>query len=129
MRLLYAFITLALCLVASADITWKNCGTAADLLNLRELTWTPSVPQRGQPLNVTVSGTLNGVVDQGSKVLLFVKWGFVRVPVPPQDVCKDLSRVPDEKYHCPLQPGDMTVTQSFMLPEQIPEVRISSVMW
>jgi hypothetical protein len=106
-----------------ADLQWKNCGGPDDLLQLRALEYSPSTPRKGQMLNVTVTGALGGVIDQGSKVFLFVKWGLVRIPVPPQDVCKELMNVPDTKIRCPLPPGDMSVKQSFFLPSQIPEVR------
>ena len=120
MRVILAFFTFLFTL-ASCDLSWKNCGTAEDLLDIQQLTYAPLVPVRGEALTVTAQGNLKEQLTSGTKVNLVVKWGFVRVPVPPVDVCGELSKLPDAPATCPLQPGPVSLTQSFVLPAQIPD--------
>lgn len=117
-------LALALTLLAGkahADLTWESCGDENDLLELKSLSYQPEVPVRGEYLNITASGTLKEVVDEGSMANVVVKWGLIRVPVPPVDICEKLDELPDQPFACPLPAQDFSVDNlSFMLPSNIP---------
>lgn len=126
-------VFVSLCLIVAlflssvqAGLTWTNCGQPEDLLQLQSLDYFPSPPQRNQFLNVTLKGQLNGVIDEGAKVNLAVKWGYVRIPVPAVDVCKELNggMAGDAGLKCPVPSGELELKQGFMLPGSIPDVSV-----
>lgn len=122
----YAFVlvlvlVLSVLLAVQADINWKNCGTADDLLLIENVEYEPKEPERGQPLNITASGQLKERLDAGTKASLSVKWGLVRIPIPLIDVCTELAKLPDVPLKCPVEPGPISVTQSVVLPAEMPQ--------
>ena len=107
-------------LLTNHYIIGTPCGSAEDTMEIKQISFVPEIPVRGQFLNVTASGTLKETVDVGSKVNLAVKWGFVRVPVPAVDICQEFD-APESPFKCPVQPGDFAVDQGFLLPDNIPD--------
>ena len=74
---------------------------------------------RGQDLLITATGTLGEEVDEGSYVLLNVKYGLITLIKANESLCEQLEKVDQS---CPLSEGDLTFQKTVQLPAEIPPV-------
>jgi len=96
----------------------KLCSSpSADLVEIKRVDLTPSVPQRGQNLTVDAEGTVKQRIEEGAYVLLDVKWGMIKLIHQKVDFCEQLKEVNET---CPLEKGVMKVYKEVAIPQQVP---------
>lgn len=74
----------------------------------------------GQDLVIKASGTLAEAVEEGAYVALQVKYGLIRLISTKADLCEQVHNVDIE---CPIEKGDIIITKTVELPQEIPKVR------
>ena len=72
----------------------------------------------GTNLTITASGTFSKDVEQGTKVLLQVKYGLITLIKQEADLCDQIGNVDLE---CPLKKGPMTLTKQVKIPKEVPK--------
>eukprot|EP01112_Ceratiomyxa_fruticulosa_P022583 TRINITY_DN831_c0_g1_i1.p1 TRINITY_DN831_c0_g1~~TRINITY_DN831_c0_g1_i1.p1 ORF type:complete len:157 (-),score=41.49 TRINITY_DN831_c0_g1_i1:158-628(-) len=104
------FAILATCIYA--DI-WSDCGTSSDHFQIGTVSIIPDPPVKGQPLTVSVSGTLNEEVTAGN-ISIYVKYGFITILKQTDNIC-------DQDYlPCPIQAGPYTHNITETIPADTP---------
>ncbi|GAD93867.1 ML domain protein [Paecilomyces variotii No. 5] len=93
-----------------------------NILQIDSVDLSPNPPQPGQTLTIVAKGTFREKVDEGSKVLLQVKYGLIRLINQEADLCEQIENV---DLHCPLEKGKMTFTKDVELPKEIPPGKYS----
>ncbi|KAJ9201378.1 hypothetical protein DTO166G4_6322 [Paecilomyces variotii] len=93
-----------------------------NILQIDSVDLSPNPPQPGQNLTIVAKGTFREKVEQGSKVLLQVKYGLIRLINQEADLCEQIENV---DLHCPLEKGEMTFTKDVQLPKEIPPGKYS----
>jgi hypothetical protein len=99
-------------------ITW--CSAANDLFEPDRLILTPESPVRGEPLIVSVNGTLSKKVEQGSIAHVKVKLGFIQLLDSDYDLCKQSSEI---GYQCPFEKGYHEFHHKVDIPKELPPVK------
>ena len=74
----------------------------------------------GKDLVIKAVGTLSEDVEEGSYVLLQVKYGLIRLISTKADLCEQTKNVDLE---CPIKEGKLELTKTVELPKEIPPVR------
>lgn len=91
--------------------SWKNCGGAADTLQLDNVLVEPSPPRHGQPMTLQIEGT-SQVTVEGATLKIEVFWYKFHVHSETQDICVATS--------CPLQPGSFQIKHEHDFPSSAP---------
>ncbi|KAN0045346.1 hypothetical protein ACTA71_005723 [Dictyostelium dimigraforme] len=115
MRLLLAILfVLALVAPSFSTAIWSNCGTAADKLQIQNVTLTPEIPVKGDSLTITASGTLSEEVTSGTASIT-VKFGFITLIDKKYSICSSQDPIP-----CPIAAGlyEKTITET--IPDSAP---------
>lgn len=86
---------------------------------------TDRVFSSGQTLTIVGKGVFHEQVERGAKVLLQVKYGYIRLINQEVDLCEQLENNVD--LQCPLEKGPMTFRKQVDLPKEIPPVGYSIV--
>ncbi|EPS39043.1 hypothetical protein H072_7178 [Dactylellina haptotyla CBS 200.50] len=97
----------------------NNYNRKNDLVDIENISIDPNPPAVGQNLHLDVSGTLKERIDQGSKLFVEVKLGYITLIKKHFDFC-DLLTQADANVSCPLEPGYLHVIKDQELPTQIP---------
>ncbi|KLO20167.1 MD-2-related lipid-recognition [Schizopora paradoxa] len=103
----------------TASWQWQSCGDDTYDVDIKSISISPDPPQKGQDLNVTVSGTVKKEVDEGAYALVQVKVGAIKILTKEIDICEE-ARNSDMELQCPVKEGDYTVKQTAQLPKEIP---------
>ncbi|KAF2152050.1 Phosphatidylglycerol/phosphatidylinositol transfer protein [Myriangium duriaei CBS 260.36] len=104
------------------DVPGKNplkfCAQPDDyILEIKKADLSPNPPEAGTKLTITATGNFKKDVEEGAKVHLQVKYGFITLVKQTADLCETVQKVDLE---CPLKEGEMTLTKDVDLPAQIP---------
>ncbi|KKY24104.1 putative phosphatidylglycerol phosphatidylinositol transfer protein [Phaeomoniella chlamydospora] len=78
----------------------------------------PNPPKAGETLTISASGTFSKDVEEGTKVLLQVKYGLITLIKQEADLCEQIGNVDLE---CPLKKGPMTLTKEVQIPKEVPK--------
>ncbi|KLO08057.1 hypothetical protein SCHPADRAFT_859434 [Schizopora paradoxa] len=105
--------------IPSTSWSYKDCGDETFGVKVTSIELSPDPPQKGQELNVTVSGIVRTVIEDDAYALVKVKMGFIEVLNKEYDVCKE-ARDSDSDVQCPVEKGVYSITQTAMLPSFIP---------
>lgn len=97
---------------------WEGCGEETYGVNITAIEISPDPPQKGEVLNVTVSGIVKEVIEEGAYVFIEVKMGLIKLKK--EYMICDEARNSDSEIQCPVQEGDYTTTLSAQLPAVIP---------
>ncbi|ROW14550.1 hypothetical protein VPNG_03223 [Cytospora leucostoma] len=89
-----------------------------DILTIEKVDLVPNPPKAGQDLVIKASGTLAEAVEEGAYVALQVKYGLIRLISTKADLCEQVHNVDIE---CPIEKGDITITKTVELPQEIPK--------
>ena len=85
---------------------------------------------RGQPLNLTLSGDLKKTITPGAYVKVTVEVASKPLITTTAGLCDQTA---EADLACPIEAGKVAFTKSFNLPSVIPDVRISiislSLVW
>lgn len=79
----------------------------------------------GQTLTIEAIGDLKQDVEDGAKVIIVVKYGFIKLLSTTADLCEKVSNVDLE---CPVKKGPIKITKDVELPKEIPPVRLRSTL-
>lgn len=88
-----------------------------DILTIERVDLSPNPPEAGKDLIIKAVGTLSEDVEEGSYVLLQVKYGLIRLINTKADLCEQTKNVDVE---CPIKEGKLELTKTVELPAQIP---------
>ncbi|KAI9323427.1 ML domain-containing protein [Dichotomocladium elegans] len=94
-----------------------NCGSASDLMEIKDITLNPDPPRKGENLEISFTGFLKEAVPQGTTADVTVKFGVVQLLKQRFDLCEELKKV-DEK--CPIPKGNINFKKAVELPKEIP---------
>lgn len=75
---------------------------------------------RGQALNVTISGEVRETITEGAYILVTVKVGRIKLISTTADFCEETAAV---GVSCPIIKGKLDLTKTVNLPSAIPPVR------
>jgi len=103
----------------TASWSWQSCADDSYAVDIKSIKISPDPPQKGQDLNVTVSGTVKEVVEEGAYALVQVKVGVIKILEKEIDICEE-ARNSDMELQCPVKKGEYTITQTAQLPKEIP---------
>ncbi|ORX40120.1 ML domain-domain-containing protein [Kockovaella imperatae] len=104
--------------------TWTNCGTAADVVQLKSIKVSPDPPVPGKNLTVTVDAEVLQVIEDGAYVDVTVKLGLIKLLQKEFDVCEEAKNA-NATVQCPVQKGPYSVSQTVELPKEIPKAKFS----
>ncbi|EQK98831.1 hypothetical protein G6O67_000412 [Ophiocordyceps sinensis] len=90
---------------------------ARDGVEITRVDLTPNPPAMGQNLVINATGAVKTTINQGSKVHLIVKMGFVTILNRVEDLCEQVGHVDLE---CPIKKGTMNIVKTVSLPGHIP---------
>jgi hypothetical protein len=92
---------------------------AGDILSIESVDLFPNPPVAGQTLTIKANGTVHETIEQGTTVLLDVKWNNVITLIHQTvDFCEQIKNVDLE---CPLEKGFMELEKQVEMPSQIPK--------
>jgi len=97
---------------------WRNCGSPADIFQLKSLEVQPDPPKRGKELIVSVKGALSKPLD-GGHIEYEVSLGAIPLVKDKLPLCEALKLEPGLPQ-CELRAGDWEVSHRTELPIQIP---------
>ncbi|PGH27968.1 hypothetical protein AJ80_00222 [Polytolypa hystricis UAMH7299] len=89
----------------------------ADILTIEHVDLSPNPPEPGKKLTIKATGTFHKDVEEGAKVLLQVKYGYIRLINEEADLCEQIQNVDLE---CPLEKGKLSLVKEVDLPKEIP---------
>jgi len=100
---------------------WENCtnGDESYGVDVTSIEISPDPPQKGEELNVTVSGIVKEVIEEGAYAYVKAKIGRIEILNKEYDIC-DEARNSDSEIQCPVPEGDYTISQTAQLPKLIP---------
>ena len=92
-----------------------------DTFHPTHLSLSPDPPVRGQPLTITLNGTLDAPgIPFGSTAHVTVKLGFIKLIDKDYDVCERAGEIGKE---CPVEEGPLSILKTVDIPAQVPPVR------
>lgn len=94
------------------------------ILTITNVDLSPNPPVPGSQLNISAAATFNADVEPGAKIFLQVKYGLITLIKHEADLCDRLGNV---DVTCPLEKGDMTISKSVNIPEQVPKGKYSVI--
>ena len=100
---------------AVPSLTW--CGGPEDVFVPKSLLLLPDPPQKGQSLQVKLTGYLKEAVVQGATAHVKVKLGFISLLDQDFDVCNEIHQIDKE---CPVPQGDFVLEKTFDIPAAVP---------
>lgn len=94
------------------------------ILMITNVDLSPNPPVPGSQLNISASGTFTADVEPGATIFLQVKYGLITLIKQEADLCDRLGNV---DVTCPLKEGNMTISKSVNIPEQVPKGKYSVI--
>ncbi|KAI9259404.1 ML domain-containing protein [Phascolomyces articulosus] len=98
----------------------EDCSDDSYILDIRDITLTPSIPVPGEDLIIEAEGKLKETVKEGAAALVHVKLGVVTLLRKEFDICQELDNN-DTQLKCPIEKGLIKITQKVTLPKEIPK--------
>ncbi|KAG5992913.1 hypothetical protein E4U52_002444 [Claviceps spartinae] len=77
----------------------------------------PNPPAAGKNLIIKATGAVKRPIENGAYIDLTVKYGLIRLLTTRADLCDKIGEV---DLKCPLNPGNMQITKTVELPNEIP---------
>lgn len=87
------------------------------LATITHIDLSPNPPARGKALNVSAGGTLGAPITEGAYIEVDVRYGYIRLLKQNFDLCEQVENV---DLTCPVDKGDLELTKSVDLPDEIP---------
>ncbi|KAI8975498.1 ML domain-containing protein [Mycotypha africana] len=107
-----------------SNVEIENCGIESDRLHIRDIKISPEIVVPGGELTIEATGTLKEDVGPGAEAIVDVKLGRIKLLHRKFDICDELKKNEDKvELQCPIQEGDLTVTQKITLPKEIPRAK------
>jgi hypothetical protein len=101
------------------------CADPSDyILTITNVDLSPNPPVPGSQLNISAAGSFNADVEPGATIFLQVKYGLITLIKQEADLCDRLGNV---DVTCPLKQGDVTISKSVNIPEQVPKGKYSVI--
>ncbi|KAI9329130.1 ML domain-containing protein [Zopfochytrium polystomum] len=97
------------------SVVW--CGTPDYVFQPDAIVLMPDPPKRGQPLKVTIEGTLSRDVEDGAYADVTVKLGVIKLVDSRLDLCKEAKGIDLE---CPFKEGKQLVEHTVDIPREVP---------
>jgi len=88
-----------------------------DLIKIDSVDLIPNPPLPGQTLSISASGVVKKRIEEGSYIVLFVKYGYIKLINQELDLCENVHEVGLE---CPIKPGRLLLQKEVELPKAIP---------
>ncbi|KAK4521513.1 Rab-GAP TBC domain-containing protein [Mucor velutinosus] len=106
---------------AVSNVHIVDCSDDSFVLDIKEVKVSPDIVQAGSELTIEASGTVKETVREGAAATVVVKLGVVQLLRKTFDICDELEKHKDDvELQCPIEKGDLTVTQKITLPKEIP---------
>ncbi|KAG2194013.1 hypothetical protein INT46_001174 [Mucor plumbeus] len=98
-----------------------DCSDDGYALDIKEIKISPDIVTAGSELTIEAFGTVKENVETGSEANVVVKLGVVQLLRKKFDICVELEKNKDDvELQCPIEKGDLSVTQKVTLPKEIP---------
>ncbi|KAH7106984.1 ML domain-containing protein [Auriculariales sp. MPI-PUGE-AT-0066] len=101
-----------------------DCGAPTDAVLLKSVEISPDPPKPGEPVTVTVTGTVQERLNDGAWADVTVKVGLIKLLQKRFDVCEEASNS-NATIQCPVDPDTYTIVQTVELPKEIPPAKFS----
>ncbi|KXN91721.1 Phosphatidylglycerol/phosphatidylinositol transfer protein [Leucoagaricus sp. SymC.cos] len=108
----------------SRGVTFENCGSPHDPVQIASVAVFPNPPQPGKELTVKVKARVLETVEEGASADVTVKLGLIKLLTKSVDLCEE-ARKADLSVQCPVQPGYYEVEQKVVLPKEIPRAKFT----
>ncbi|KAI8380711.1 ML domain-containing protein [Blakeslea trispora] len=106
----------------ASNVQVNVCSEPHYALKIKSVKILPDIVQPGGEVIIKASGTLYESITSGSVADVKVKMGVVQLLHKRFDICKELDKNKDDvEIQCPINSGDLTVTQKVTLPKEIPK--------
>jgi hypothetical protein len=102
--------------VFTNNFDYSICNEHENTFQLKELVLEPSVPIKGENMNIQIKGDLSRDIMFGTTVIVSVKLNVVRLMKKTIDLCKEL----DGKINCPIVKGNQFYNETFKIPSEVP---------
>jgi len=102
--------------------SYEVCGLPSDPIQISSIEVSPSPPQPGKDLTITVTGTAVEIIEEGAYADVLVKLGLVKLLKKRFDVCEE-ARNNNVSVQCPVDKGTYTVVHTVPLPREIPRAK------
>jgi hypothetical protein len=86
-------------------------------LHIHRVDLDPNPPLKGADLTIHATGTLDTPITDGSYVIVEVKYGYIKLVHETFDLCEQVENI---DLKCPVDKGDLDLTKTVTLPEQVP---------
>ncbi|KAI8637055.1 ML domain-containing protein [Parasitella parasitica] len=107
---------------AVSNVQIVDCSDESFVLDIKDIKITPDIVTAGSELTISASGTVKETVVSGASAKVIVKIGVVQLLRKTFDICDELHKHEDDvALQCPIEKGDLTVTQKITLPKEIPK--------
>jgi len=110
--------------VLSDKWSWSSCGSPDDLVEVTSLEVSPDPPEPGKNLTVNVKGTVKQQIEEGAYADVTVKLGLITLLKKTLYVCEE-ARKANATLQCPVAEDDYVVSQTVMLPKEIPKAKFT----
>ncbi|KAI9297371.1 hypothetical protein K502DRAFT_280586, partial [Neoconidiobolus thromboides FSU 785] len=100
--------------------TVYDCGSPSDAFLVSKVALFPRLPERGQNVTVTITGTAQQQIIEGTKAHVIAKLGLITVIEKDYDFCKEIE---EGSTKCPIQKGDNVIIKVVEVPANIPSGR------
>ncbi|KAK1925564.1 ML domain-containing protein [Papiliotrema laurentii] len=104
--------------------SYKDCGLATDVVQLKKIVVKPDPPVPGENLTVTVDAEVLREIEDGATADVTVKLGLIKLLQKTFDICEE-ARNANATVQCPVDPGTYSVSQTVELPKEIPKAKFS----
>lgn len=103
---------------ANEAFSYEVCNDEYNTFTLDALVLSPTAPEIGQQLSVSVKGTLHERIEAGARIEFSIFWNRIRLIKKSVDACQELNGS-DGPVKCPLEAGAKDVQVSFEVPKQL----------
>jgi len=110
--------------VLSDKWSWSSCGTPDDIVEVTSLEVSPDPPEPGKNLTVNVQGTVKQQIEDGAYAYVTVKLGLITLLKKTLDICEEAQNA-NATLQCPVAEDDYVVSQTVMLPKEIPKAKFT----
>ncbi|EWC47212.1 hypothetical protein DRE_03331 [Drechslerella stenobrocha 248] len=92
---------------------------ADDLVQIQNIEITPNPPVAGDSLLLEASGVLHTTIQEGARLEVVVRLGYVILLRKTLDFCEEIVKA-DVDIACPVKEGPISISKSVDLPREIP---------
>jgi len=114
-----ALIAADLSVPGENTLTYCNDPKASDyIFDIEYVNLSPNPPVPGENLTIHAAGTSSQTIEEGAKIFLQVKLGYITLLRQEMDFCDAIDNVDLE---CPLEKGYRTISKEVAIPGAIPK--------